>query len=103
MKILDKEKEKREWENVLHLQKLNPGFSTCKKCGLPWSECESKSINITKNNGVFAMCKYCWNTSDLEERLHHFKSVWYDHKNRSEYNYDWSVVEENIRFESLEF
>jgi hypothetical protein len=101
--MINIEKEKREWLNVLRLQKLNLNFSKCSRCGLPWNECESKSIKTSETTGVFAMCTYCWDQSDLEERLHHFKTVWYEHKNRSNHHYDWSVVEKNIRFESVEF
>jgi hypothetical protein len=98
--MIDVEKEKRDRRNVLNLQKIHGGFSTCNRCGLPWPECKNKSIKSGPTSGVFAMCTYCWNVSDLEERLHHFKTLWYEHKNRSDHHYDWSIVEENIRTES---
>lgn len=43
------------------------------------------------------MCTFCWDNSTIEERLHHYKSLWYEHKNRWEHETDWSRIESEIR------
>lgn len=96
----DLEKEKRKGEVAVTLRLMNPGLSSCHRCGLPWNECENKSIMSELDRSIFAMCTYCWDNSDVEERLHHYKSVWYEHRNRWNHHYDWSVVEQNILLES---
>lgn len=68
---LNKELEKREGVNVVRLKRQNLEFSTCNKCGLPWNECKSKSIHNSDTEAIFAMCTFCWDNSDIEERLHH--------------------------------
>lgn len=91
---------KREGFNVIRLQRLNLNLGTCNRCGLPWNECSSKTIIYEQGRGIFAMCTFCWDQSDLEERLHHYKTLWYSHRNMWNDNYDWLIVEANIRKES---
>lgn len=64
---------KRLYNNVLLARRRNPNFSTCNRCGLPWSDCDPKSIMYDKHNGCFAMCTYCWDISSVEERYHQLK------------------------------
>lgn len=92
------EVEKRKGENVLMLQAANRGYSTCYKCGLPWNECKpQKAIMYSTHSGVFAMCKYCWDNSDVDERVHHFRSLYLEQKNRwGHIDYNFSVVEQEI-------
>ena len=49
------------------LRSLNPKFSYCSKCGLPWNCCTSKTVKTTKSAGTFATCDFCWDNSTLEE------------------------------------
>ena len=49
------------------LRFLNPTYSYCEKCGLPWNWCESKSVNINTYSSTFATCQYCWDNSSIEE------------------------------------
>lgn len=92
--------EKRKINNVFMFQAMHPSNSHCNKCGLPWAECKSKSINYSPSSGVFAMCEYCWEHSDVEERVHHFKTLWYEHRNRHNHTYDFTVIEAEIRKQS---
>ena len=96
--------EKRTGTNTLKLRLENSSYSSCHRCGLPWNKCESKSITYFETKvttrGIFAMCTYCWDHSSLDERLHHYKTLWYENNNRWNYCYDWSVIEKNIIAES---
>ena len=49
------------------LRCLNPRYSYCKKCGLPWNWCKSKSVMTSEDSGTFATCDYCWEHSTLAE------------------------------------
>ena|SRR5258708_1609226 len=98
---MKEELEKREGMNIVRLQSLNKGYGTCYRCGLPWNQCKSKIIMSGVGIGIFAMCQFCWDQSNLNERLHHFKTLWYVHKNRWNENYDWSIVENNIIKKSI--
>jgi len=49
------------------LRLISPGYSYCKKCGLPWNWCEYKAVDYTLGGGTFSTCQYCWDHSDLEE------------------------------------
>lgn len=40
--------------------------SRCGICYLPWSACGAECIEITDNYGVFYVCPYCWEKSDLQ-------------------------------------
>lgn len=93
---MENEIEKRKGENVVRLQRKNQGFSTCHKCGLPWNECTSKPIPYSDSGSSFALCTYCWDNSSLEERLHHYKDLWLQHKNRWGHETDWNRIEAEI-------
>ena len=49
------------------LRFLNPGYSYCKKCKLPWNWCNPKSVNYSEYSGTFATCDYCWEHSNLKQ------------------------------------
>ena len=71
---------KREIHQVLDLQRLNRGYSTCVRCGLPWNHCQSHSVRVSDNIGIFALCSECWDDSDEEERITFYKALYYKHK-----------------------
>ncbi len=49
---------------------IYPSESTCGICGLPWSACGPKIINISGEGlGVFYVCPYCFKTQPLKEVL----------------------------------
>jgi hypothetical protein len=48
-------------------QSLHPNLSYCKKCGLTWNWCVSKTVNYSEHSGTFATCDYCWDHSTLDE------------------------------------
>lgn len=49
------------------LRYLNPNYSHCSKCGLPWNWCRGKSVMYNSTSGTFATCNYCWDNSTLIE------------------------------------
>ena len=52
------------------LRKLNPSYSYCGKCKVPWKYVRSHDIrNSNQTGGVFYMCEECWNESTIDERL----------------------------------
>jgi len=55
---------------------LNPGFSRCAKCRLPWNHCKPKSVKTSKSNGTFATCDVCWDNSTLEELKSYYEQVY---------------------------
>ena len=64
-------------ENVIKVAKLLfPSNSCCSKCGLPWSACESRSVNVNKTRGVFATCDVCWDSSSLNELYGYYEAVY---------------------------
>jgi len=46
---------------------MNPSYSYCHKCGLPWNHCKSKSVHANEHSATFATCQTCWENSTLEE------------------------------------
>lgn len=60
-----KEKLKRIPIVVRLLQSLYPQYSRCTICGLPWPNCKSHNIPITKDKEFFLACQYCWERSDV--------------------------------------
>lgn len=60
-----KEKLKRIPIVVRLLQLLHPAYSRCTICGLPWSNCESHTIQVTRGKGFFHVCQYCWERNDI--------------------------------------
>lgn len=63
------------------LRALNPDYSYCEKCKMPWNHVESKAV-ITRSDengtsGTFATCKKCWDNSSLEELKQYYTNVYY--------------------------
>lgn len=58
------------------LRYLNPSYSYCSKCGLPWNWCRSKSVNYNDHSGTFATCDYCWENSTLEELKQYYAETY---------------------------
>lgn len=54
---------------VSAFQTVHPNQSVCGICGLPWSECGTKNIDLDGGIGVFYVCPYCFEHSSLEEVL----------------------------------
>lgn len=50
-------------------QHLYPSFSTCGICGLPWSVCKPKFIELNDSFGTFSVCEHCWNKATLSELM----------------------------------
>jgi len=58
------------------LRFLNPSYSYCAKCGLPWNWCKSKSIMTSEYKGTFATCDICWDNSTLPELKQYYTNVY---------------------------
>jgi len=58
------------------LRFMNPGYGTCKKCGLPWNQCKEKTVHYDEYNGIFATCDYCWYHSTLDELKEYYTSIY---------------------------
>lgn len=58
------------------LRYLNPNYSYCSKCGLPWNWCKSKSVMYNSHSGTFATCQYCWDNSTVEELKQYYTETY---------------------------
>jgi len=58
------------------LRKLNPHYSYCSECGLPWNWCEPKSVDYSMHRGSFATCDYCWENCTLGELKQHYITLY---------------------------
>lgn len=58
------------------LQLLNPTYSTCGKCKIPWNWCTSKTVMYNSHSGTFATCQHCWDNSSLEELKGYYTKVY---------------------------
>jgi len=56
---------------------LNPSFSTCSRCEMPWSNITSHTTWLPKNSGLFPLCTSCWEELETPEaRLPFYKQLW---------------------------
>lgn len=69
---------------VFILRKLNPNYSHCVKCGLPWNHCKAKTVMTSENGGTFATCQYCWDRSNIYELCNCFTLVYAEQKRSCE-------------------
>lgn len=58
------------------LRYLNPNYSYCSKCGLPWNWCKSKSVMYNSHSETFATCQYCWDNSTAEELKQYYTETY---------------------------
>lgn len=58
------------------LRMLHPNYSYCEKCGLPWSNCESKTVEYSESSGTFATCQFCWEHSTLDQLKNCYTKVY---------------------------
>ena len=58
------------------LRFLNPHYSYCEKCKLPWNWCESKTVYTSSHRGTFATCQFCWDNSTLQELQLYYRDVY---------------------------
>ena len=59
---------------------INPGFSTCGVCGLPWNFCKHKTVDYNDNTGYFATCQYCWDNSPIDIIEDVYEQMYRNHK-----------------------
>jgi len=80
MKILNKLSECNQWIIRIVMSRvlryLNPNYSYCSKCGLPWNWCKSKTVMYSETRGTFATCKHCWDNSTLEELKQYYAETY---------------------------
>lgn len=75
------------------LKALNPQYSTCCVCGLPWNCCEHKTIKVSKSTGIFAVCTYCWNNSTLADLKTYYGQLWQEHRQISGNSLNYSLLD----------
>lgn len=74
---LDEQKLLRKCSVIPHiLRLLNPCYSYCEKCGLPWNWCKEKTVYYSEHSGTFATCDICWNNSTLSELKQYYTNVY---------------------------
>lgn len=67
---------------------INPKYSHCTKCGLPWNKCRLKSVSYSEKGGTFAVCRYCWERSSLKQLKLYYKKVYFKQTyEMKKYNY----------------
>lgn len=79
------------------LRLINPRYSTCGVCGLPWNFCEPKSVEYTNGSGFFATCQYCWDNSPSDVIQKAYKKMHMMHiqdsiKYSYNINYDFNTL-----------
>lgn len=75
---------------------FNHRYSHCHYCGLTWNVCKSKSIMLNRYNGVFATCKYCWDTLPLNKLEKCYTELYFEQKKsvtRHGYKLDYNLSE----------
>jgi len=50
----------------LFFRLINPSYSYCYICGLPWNHCKEKTVWYNLHGGYFATCEYCWNHNGID-------------------------------------
>ncbi len=58
------------------LRFLNPSYSYCQKCRVPWNYCNSKTVYTSERRGTFATCDICWNNSTLNKLKEYYTIVY---------------------------
>jgi hypothetical protein len=58
------------------LRFIAPGYSTCKRCRMPWPFVKSHTTKWNKNNGMFPLCEHCWERLSPAERLPYYRLLW---------------------------
>lgn len=54
-----------------------PLFSSCHRCGMPWSVTKHHSTMITGGSGMFPLCEKCWKDLTPQERLPHYRKLYH--------------------------
>lgn len=70
---------------VLFYKVMNPRYARCVKCGLPWSDADPKMIHPLKRRGIFSVCEYCWDRTNLND-LFDYHTITYN-KNAEVFEY----------------
>lgn len=71
-----------------------PDESYCRRCGKPWSCCDSKSVPTLECRGTFATCEKCWNLSTLDELKQYYAEVYINQKEsliETKYTMDYTL------------
>ena len=48
---------------------FSPGYSWCKRCGLPWSVVTGHSTDYTESRACAPLCNFCWKELEPVDRL----------------------------------
>ena len=76
MKI-SKERLRRVWGVPLMLRILNPSWSYCEICGLPWKYAKNHTVQLDKYEGCFCVCEHCYQHATDEELRKAYQRTWW--------------------------
>jgi hypothetical protein len=54
-------------------------YSECNRCGIQWRYVNGHSVKYSKDRGLFALCEYCWNECNEEQRIFYYSELWQAH------------------------
>jgi len=72
----------------------HPSYSSCRHCGMPWSNVEGHSTYYTEGRGCFPLCEDCWSSLTIEERLPYYKQLWSSWPIPKP---DWNLIEKAVK------
>ena len=58
------------------LRFIAPGYSTCKRCKMPWAFTQGHCTKWNDRSGMFPLCEHCWERLSPSERLPYYKMLW---------------------------
>lgn len=57
-------------------QEIFPNTGYCYECGISWRLVEGKVVNVTRRNGLFAVCELCWGNLNLSVLIIHYTDLY---------------------------
>lgn len=58
------------------LRRLNPRYSFCGRCGVPWSHIAGHFTRYKPAYRCFPLCEPCWAALKPQQRLPHYRELW---------------------------
>lgn len=78
------------------LRLVNPSYSYCEICGLPWNHTENHTVQLNKSVGCFAVCEYCHQHASKGELMDAYKSAYKKYWRDSDAEHPWIYYEQAI-------
>ena len=82
-------------ELAVLLKLLYPEKSSCRRCGIPWIDAEWHSTSINAQEGLFPLCKKCWEQLSIKERLPFYRELFDSRLESNSQEICDSVIQEN--------